>query len=364
MKVKYVNFPLQYEGIKDELLSAVKKVFESGNYVLGPELETLEKNFAKFCGTKHALGIANGTDALILAMKVLGIGRGDEVITAPNSFIATAGAIIMCEAMPAFVDVDEDFNINPELIEKAITKKTKAIIPVHLTGRPADMDAIMKIAKKYNLYVIEDAAQAVGAKFDGKPVGSFGDIGCFSLHPLKNLNAAGDGGLITTNDTALYEKLKKMRNHGLRNRDECEMFSFNSRLDNLQAEIINVKMKHLERWTKRRREIAEFYRKELKGVVEVPEERKNEYPVYHTFTIQAEKRDELQKYLLEKGIETKIHYPIPIHLQDAAKNLGYRKGDFPETERQAKKILSLPIYPELEKWQLELVVDKIREFYI
>ena len=363
VKVRYVNFPLQYEGVKNELLPAVQKIFESGNYILGPELEKLEIDFANLCGTKYALGVANGTDALIMSMKALGIGRGDEVITVPNSFIASTASIVMNEAKPVFVDVREDYNINPELIESAITPKTKAIIPVHLTGRPADMKRIMEIARKHKLFVIEDCAQSVGAKFDGKAVGSFGDTGCFSLHPLKNLAAVGDGGFITTNDTELYVKLKKMRNHGLKNRDECEFFSFNSRLDNLQAGIISVKMKHLDKWTKRRREIADFYRKNLSGVVTMPEERKNDYAVYHTFVVQAENRDELQAHLLSKGIETKIHYPIPIHLQEAAKHLGYKKGSFPVTEEQTKHILSLPIYPELTQEQIELVVREIKNFY-
>ena len=363
IRVKYVNFPLQHKEISKEILPAVKKVLEQGNFILGPDLEELEKNFSKLCGTKYSLGVANGTDALILSLKALGIGAGDEVITAPNSFIATAAAISLAGAKPVFVDVGNDFNINPELIPAAITPRTKAIIPVHLTGRPAQMDAIMKIAKEHNLPVIEDAAQAVGAKYNGKPVGSFGDIGCFSLHPLKNLNAYGDGGFITTNSDELYSKLKKMRNHGLKNRDECDFFAYNSRLDNLQAAIINVKMKHLGRNTKRRREIAAYYRKHLSSLVQVPVERPNEYSVYHTFIIQTDKRDELQKYLLDCGVETKIHYPIPIHLQKAAEHLVYKKGDFPKTEAQAKQILSLPVYPELTNKQLEIVVKEISKFY-
>ena len=361
--VKYINFPLQYKKIKTELFRTIENVFESGNFILGSEVEKFEKNFAKYCETKYALGVGNGTSALFLVMKALGIGNGDEVITASNSFLATAGAIAATGAKPVFVDADDDYNINPNLIEKAITKKTKAILPVHLTGRPASLDKILEIADKNKIYLIEDAAQAIGAKYNGKKVGSFGIAGCFSLHPLKNLNAYGDGGVITVKDKQLYENLKKMRNHGLKNRDECDFFAFNSRLDELQASILNVKMKYLDKWTKKKREIASFYQKKLSNIVKVPLDKSNEYAVYHTFIIQVNKRDKLQKFLLQKGIETKIHYPIPIHLQKAAKYLGYKKGDFPKTEKQAEKILSLPIYPELKEEQLELVVKEIRNFY-
>ena len=361
--VKYINFPIQYKKIKIELLKAIEDVFESGNFVLGPEVEKFEDNFAKYCGTNYALGVGNGTDALFMAIKALGIGNGDEVITVPNSFIATAGAIVATGAKPVFVDADDDYNLNPRLIEDAVTKRTKAILPVHLTGRPASLDKILEIADKKKLYLIEDAAQAIGAKYNGQKVGSFGIAGCFSLHPLKNLNAYGDGGVIITKDLQLYERLKKMRNHGFKNRNECDFFAFNSRLDELQAAILNVKFKYLDKWTKRKREIAAFYQKKLSNIVKVPLDKSNENAVYHTFIIQADKRNQLQKFLLQKGIETKIHYPISIHLQKAAKFLGYKKGDFPKTEEQAEKILSLPIYPELKEEQLELIVDEIRNFY-
>ena len=361
--VKYVNFPIQYEKVKIESLKAIKNVFESGNFVLGSEVEKFEKNFAKYCGTNYALGVGNGTDALFMTIKALEIGNGDEIITVPNSFIATAGAIVATGAKPVFVDADDDYNLNPRLIEDAVTKRTKAILPVHLTGRPASLDKILEIADKKKLYLIEDAAQAIGAKYNGQKVGSFGIAGCFSLHPLKNLNAYGDGGVIITKDLQLYERLKKMRNHGFKNRNECDFFAFNSRLDELQAAILNVKFKYLDKWTKRKREIAAFYQKKLSDIVKVPFDKSNENAVYHTFIIQADKRNQLQKFLLKKGIETKIHYPIPIHLQKAAKSLGYKKGDFPKAEEQAEKILSLPIYPELKEEQLEFIVNEIRNFY-
>ena len=307
--------------------------------------------------------MGNGTDALFLSLRALGIRQGDEVITAPNSFIATAGAIVAAGAKPVFVDVKGDYNINPDLIKQAITTKTKAIIPVHLTGRPADMDTILIIARKHGLYVIEDAAQAIGARYKGKRVGSLGSTGCFSLHPLKNLHVHGDGGIITTNNKELYEKLLKLRNHGLKNRDECDFWGYNSRLDSIQAAIGNIKLEYLGDWNKRHREIAVMYRKNLSGVVTVPVDKEFEEPVYHNFIIQGDKRDELQKYLLERGIETKIHYPIPIHLQEAASSLGYKERDFLVCEAQAKRILSLPIYPELTDGQVNMVIKAIKSFY-
>lgn len=363
IRVKYVNFPLQYKSIKPEIDNAIKNVLEEGIFILGEEVKKFEDWFAKYCESKYALGVANGTDALILVMKALGIGLGDEVITVPNSFISTTASIVHVGAKPVFVDVRDDYNINPDLIEDAITSHTKAILPVHLTGRPTEMEPILEIAHEHDLYVIEDAAQAVGAKYHRKRVGSFGTAGCFSLHPLKNLNAYGDGGVITTEDKGLYDKLVKLRNHGLRSRDECELWGYNSRLDTIQAAIVNVKLAHLDEWTKRIREIASFYQKNLSGLVKVPVDKPYEEAVYHTFIIQCDKRDKLQKYLLEKGIETKIHYPIPIHLQDSAKGLGYKKGDFPVAETQAKRILSLPIYPELTNEQIEMIVNEIKNFY-
>jgi dTDP-4-amino-4,6-dideoxygalactose transaminase len=366
MKVKFVDLGLEYKSLKDEILKKFDELSSQGQYILGSEVENFEKSFAKFCGTKHAIGVANGTDALFLSMKALGIGHGDEVITAANSFIASAASIAQLGATPVFVDVRDDYNMDPALLEKAITKKTKAIMPVHLTGRPADIDAIMAIAKKHKLFVVEDSAQAVGAKYRGKRVGSFGNTGCFSLHPLKNLHVHGDGGAIVTNDTALYEILIKMRNHGLKNRDECEFFAINSRLDSIHAGILNIKLPHLDKWNARYWEIAKKYQEGLsglKGFVQVPVDKSFEEPVYHRFIIQCEKRDELQKYLLEKGIDTKVHYPIPLHLQKAAGYLGYKEGDFPVSEKQAKKILSLPCYPALKDEQVELVIKEINAFY-
>jgi dTDP-4-amino-4,6-dideoxygalactose transaminase len=364
MKVPFLNLGLQHQLIKDELLDILSQVLDSGQFILGNELAKFESSFARLCGTKYAIGVANGTDALFLSMKVMGIQQGDEVITAPNSYLASASSIYLAGARPVFADVREDFNIDPEQIRKVITSRTKAIIPVHLTGRPADLNAIIKIAQEHHLAIIEDCAQAVCAEYNGKPVGSFGNLGCFSLHPLKNLSACGDGGIITTNNEELYLRLLKARNHGLRNRDECEFWSYNSRLDNLHAAILNVKLKRLPEWTDRRRKIASYYFDRFSGLdMIVPKDKATEKAVYHTFIIQTHRRDELKNFLSEKGIDTKIHYPIPIHLQDAAKYLGYEKGDFPITEIQTKTILSLPVFPELSNEQVDYVADKINDFY-
>jgi len=364
MKVPFVNLGLQNRLIKDELLAIVSQLLDSGQFILGEDLIRFENSFAQLCETKYAIGVANGTDALFLGMKVIGIQPGDEVITAPNSYLASASSIYLAGATPVFADVREDFNIDPEQIRKAISPRTKAIIPVHLTGRPAEIDAILAIAQEHHLAVIEDCAQAIGAEYKDKPVGSFGILGCFSLHPLKNLSACGDGGVITTNDETLYRKLLKARNHGLRSRDECEFWSYNSRLDNIHAAMLNVKLKKLSEWTARRREIASYYYDRLSGLdMIVPSDKPNEKAVYHTFIIQTDNRDELKKFLSEKEIDTKIHYPIPIHLQDAAKYLGYRKGDFPVTEKQTGTILSLPVFPELSDDQVEYVAGTIIKFF-
>ncbi|MCX6268209.1 MAG: DegT/DnrJ/EryC1/StrS family aminotransferase [Bacteroidetes bacterium] len=365
MKVPFVNLGLQHRLIKDELLDIVSGLLDSGQFILGDDLATFEKSFAYLCGTKYALGVANGTDALFLSMIAMGIQQGDEVITAPNSFLASASSIHLAGATPVFADVKEDFLLDPDKVRKAITPRTRAIMPVHLTGRPADMDAMIEIAREYNLAVVEDCAQAVCAEYKGRPVGSFGEVGCFSLHPLKNLSVCGDGGVITTSNEALYHKLLKARNHGLKNRDECEFWSFNSRLDNLQAALLNVKLKKLPEWTARRREIASRYVERLSDTnLVIPVDKPSEKAVYHTFIIQCERRDELKNFLAEHEIDSKIHYPLPIHLQEAAKYLGYRKGDFPVTEKQSKTILSLPVFPELTNEQIDYVCDTINEFLI
>jgi dTDP-4-amino-4,6-dideoxygalactose transaminase len=364
IQVPYINLGLQHKKIKAELLAATEHVLDSGQFILGEDVAKLEKTFAALCQTKYALGVANGTDALFLSLLAIGVKEGDEVITAPNSFLSSASSIGLIGAKPVFADVNDDFNLTPDKVEKAIGPKTKAIIAVHLTGRPAPMDELLAIAKKHNIYIIEDCAQAVGAEYKGKRVGSFGTTGCFSLHPLKNLAASGDGGVITTNDEKICNYLVRARNHGLKNRDECEFWSYNSRLDNLQAALLNVKLLYIENWTERRREIARMYYEKLKGLdMIVPHDKPYEKAVYHTFIIQTKQRDELKAFLASKGVDTKIHYPIPIHLQEAAKYLKYKKGDFPVTEKQTETILSLPIYPELTDEQVAYITNSVIEFF-
>ena len=364
MKVPYIHLGLQHADIKAEILSKISQLLDSGQFIMGDELALFEKSFAELCNTKYSLGVANGTDALFLTMKSLGIGTGDEVITAPNSFLASASSIAIAGAKPVFADVREDFNLDPEKVEQAITARTKAIIAVHLTGRPAPMIELIEIAQKHGLFLIEDCAQAVSAEYHGKRVGSLGIAGCFSLHPLKNLAACGDGGMITTNDDALYKKLVIARNHGLRNRDECDFWSYNSRLDNLQATILNVKIKQLEKWSNRRREIASIYQSKLNGLdIILPIDKPYEKAVYHTFIIQSKQRDALKTFLQNHEIDTKIHYPVAIHLQEAAKYLGYKKGDFPVAEKQVDTILSLPVFAELTDEQINYVADTIFQFF-
>lgn len=363
MKVPYIDLGLQHQLIKDELLNSISDILTSGQFILGKYVDIFEKQFAQICGTKYALGVANGTDAMILVMKALGVGEGDEVITAPNSFLASASSIALVGAKPVFADVGADMNLDPEKVEAAITSKTKAIIAVHLTGRPAPMNELNGIAVKKGIYIIEDAAQAVGAEYYNQRTGSLGIAGCFSLHPLKNLSACGDGGMITTNDKNLFEKLLTLRNHGLKNREECETWSLNSRLDAIQAGILSVKLNKLDQWTSRRRETAKLYQSEFNNLAKVPVDKPYEKAVYHTFIIQTGKRDALKEFLLANEIDTRIHYPIPIHLQEAAKNLGYKKGSFPVTEKLSEDILTLPIYPELTDEQINFIIKTVKKFF-
>jgi dTDP-4-amino-4,6-dideoxygalactose transaminase len=358
-EVKFVGLKRQFSNLELELTAKFQEVCSSGSYIMGDYLSSFESKMASYLNVKHVIGVGDGSDGLFLIMKALGIGEGDEVITAPNSFIASAWTIVATGAKPVFVDVDEDLNINPSLIENAITNKTKAIMPVHLTGRAAKMDLINKIAKKNNLFVVEDAAQAIGAKFKGEKIGGFSNGASFSLHPLKNLGLYGDGGIISTNDSKLDKDIRVLRNHGLVNRDECTVWGFNSRLDALQASFAEIKLKHLDNWNTRCNEIAQMYFNNLKNVI-LPVVNKDS--VFHNFVIRTDKRDELMKFLSNKRIETKIHYPIPIHLQKAAISLGYKNGDFPKTEEFAKTMVSLPIYPELSDEEVNYVIKYVNLF--
>lgn len=363
VRVPFVALDLAQRALKPELMEAIGRVIDSGQYILGGEVERFERSFAALCETPFAIGVSNGTCALTLALRALGIGAGDEVVTAPNSFLASASSIALAGARPVFADVRDDFNLDPDAVEAALTPRTRAIMPVHLTGRPAAMDRLGAIARRHGLAIVEDAAQAVGARLHGRPVGSFGAIGCFSLHPLKNLGALGDAGVVTTADRDLARRLVIDRNHGLRDRDVADHWSENARLDALQAAILSVKLPHLPRWTAEKRRLAGRYREGLRDVVGAPEEAPGEECVYATFVIRAARRDDLQRHLGARGIDTKIHYATPIHLQEAAAELGYRKGDFPVTERLATEILSLPIYPGLTDAQQESVIMAIRSFY-
>ena len=365
MNVPYVNIAEQHARIKEELMAAMGRVIDHGQFVLGQEVSEFEQKFADLCGSRYAVGVNSGTDALIFALKALGIGEGDEVITVSSSFVASASCIVLAGAQPVFVDVRDDYNIDTTQIEAAITPRTKAVLPVHLTGRPADMNPILEIAQSHDLHVIEDCAQAVCAEYHERSVGSLGTVGCFSFHPLKTLNACGDGGAITTNDANVYQEILNLRNIGLQTRDECVVWSHNSRLDTLQAAILMVKLDYLYEWTQKRRTNAQMYQAGLAGIpqIKAPKDQPFEHAVYHTFVVQAERRDALREYLSTCGIGTAVHYPIPIHLQQVAESLGYGEGSFPVTERLANQIVSLPVYPELESDQLEYVINSIRTFY-
>lgn len=368
VKVPFVNLSAQYEPLRKEILETVDRIFASGNYILGAPVLEFEKLFAEYSETRYAIAVANATDAISLVLKALNIGPGDEVITAPNSFLASAGAIANVGATIRFCDIDETLNLDPKKLEAAITPKTKAVLPVHFTGLPADMDAIRAIAKRHDIAVIEDAAQAVGARYKGRRVGGLGNAACFSLHPLKNLHLYGDGGIITTDDPKLNETLLQLRNHGLINRDESVRWGLNSRLDSVHAAIGSLKMKYLDGYTERFQEIARRYTAafrplEANQLLRVPVGLADSECVFHNYIMRVKNRDKLQAYLTSRGVETKIHYPIPIHLQIAAKDTGYGKGSFPVTEKYAQEILSLPIYPELTDSQIKLVTDSITDYF-
>ena len=362
-KVPFVNPGLQYRRLKKEILPLIDDVLLRGDLILRKDVEKFEKNWARFCQTKYAVGVNSGTDALFLSLKAAGVGKGDEIITVSHTFVASVAIIVHSGAKPILVDVGEDFLMDMEKVESAITKKTKAIIPVHLNGRVCDMERLMRIAKKYKLIVIEDAAQATGAKFDGKMAGSFGLAGCFSFYPFKVLGAFGDAGIVTTNDENLAQKIRLFRDHGQRTKTEIVCYGFNSRLDNIQAAILNVKFKYLPEWIKRRREIANLYYQGLSDIKEIklpPRSDKRHFDVYQNYVLRASKRDELAVYLKERGVETLIKDPIALHHHPA---LGLSHFKLPYTEKLAKEVISLPMYPELTNEQVEYVINSIHNFY-
>jgi dTDP-4-amino-4,6-dideoxygalactose transaminase len=365
MNINLVDIQKQYKEHEEEIDAAIKKVTTKGDFILGEDVRLFEEEFAQFCGTKYCVGVASGTDALFFALKGLEIGQGDEVITAANTYIATTLAISMTGAKPILVDMDPlTYNIDTTQIEKKITKKTKVIIPVHLYGQPADMDPIKKLAKKYNLKILEDSAQAQGATYKGKRTGGLGDIAGFSFYPGKNIGAFGDAGAITTNNKHLADKIRLLRNWGMKVKYYHEIKGYNSRLDTIQAAILRVKLKYLDQWNRRRRAIAAKYDSLFQDTVFItPHMLASVESVYHVYLIQVSKRDELLDYLKKNGIHAGIHYPIPLHLQKANKDLGYKKGDFPNTEKYSKKIISLPIYPELTDEEIEYIASKVKKFY-
>ncbi len=352
----------QYAKIGKKIEKEVLEVLASGSYILGKHNKAFQTEFADFVGTKFSVGLNSGTDALHLALRALNIGRGDEVITTAFTFVATASAIGLAGATPVFVDINPDtFNINADLIEAAITPKTKAIIPVHLYGQPAEMDKIMDIAKRHNLKVVEDCCQAIGAQYKGKKVGSFGDFGCFSFYPTKNLGGMGDGGMITCNDESLYNRILALRNHGGAIRYYHDELGVNSRLDEIQAAILRVKLNYINEWNEARRKNAYRYNKMFEKYTEIqtPKEIENSYCVYHQYTIRIKNRDEVHKLLAENGVGAMIYYPVPLHLQKLHKELGYKENDLPFTEKDTKLVLSLPMFPEITEEEQQYVVDTV-----
>jgi len=372
--VPFIDLKRQYKEIEGEILSATQRVYEKGRFILGEEVSAFEKEFSHYCGVRYGVGVGSGTDALYLALKAVGIGEGDEVVTVANSFVATALAISFTGAKPLFVDIDpKTYTMDPNHLElllkhqkaKGSGRKIKAILPVHLYGHPAEMDSIMEIANRYELIVIEDACQAHGAKYGKKKVGSFGAMGCFSFYPTKNLGGYGDGGMVVTNHKRHDQNLRLLRCYGERKKYEHILKGHNSRLDEIQAAILRVKLKYLDQWNGERRRKAKIYTQMFSplGVV-CPSEKKGVRHVYHLYTIKTKKRDSLQAFLKKKGIETLIHYPIPIPLQKAYRELEYHKRDLPLTNQWSRKILSLPFFPEMKESEMEEVVHEVNNFLI
>ncbi len=369
MKVPLLDLKAQFKDIRPEVLSAIEGVCEDQSFILGQRVADLEEDIAKYLGCQYAVGVASGSDALLLSLMALNLQPGDEVITVPFTFFSTAGVVSRLLATPVFVDIQaETFNIDPEQIEQKITPRTKAIIPVHLFGQCADMAKILEVANRHGVKVIEDACQAIGAKQNGQSAGTFGHTGCFSFFPSKNLGGVGDGGLISTNDETLRELLLALRVHGSRSDYHHDHIGMNSRLDALEAAVLRVKLPHLNGWNEKRAKNAAYYETlfaeaGLLERVSLPHTVPGNVHVFNQFTIRAQKRDQLMGYLKEKDIGHKVYYPVPLHLQECYQPLGYHKGDLPVSEQMAAEVLSLPIYPELSESQMEMVVKAIREFY-
>lgn len=372
MKVQLLDLATQYRKIKNEVLREVKQVCESQHYILGKNVAALESEIAAYSGAKYAIGVASGTDAILIALMAAGVKAGDKVVTTPFTFFATAGSISRLGAIPVFVDIEpETYNIDPAALEallKKSAKGVKAIIPVHLYGQCADMDRIMKVARKYRIAVIEDAAQSIGAGYKGKRAGAIGDLGCLSFYPTKNLGCFGDGGMVTTNSAKLADRVKMLRVHGSRVRYYHDEVGANSRLDEIQAAILRIKLKRLDSWSAGREKNAKRYdslfaKANIKGVLDTPKISEGCVSVYNQYVIRVKKRDELRAYLSAAGIGSEVYYPLPLHLQKCFKGLGYKKGAFPVSEKAAKEVLALPIYPELSPAAIKHVVETIAGFY-
>jgi len=367
MQVPLLDLKVQHDRLRDELRSAIDEVCESCRFILGPKVQQFEEHVAQYLGAKHAIGVSSGTDALLCSLMALGVSPGDEVITTPFTFFATAGSIARLGAKPVFVDIEPDtFNIAPEQIEQAITPRTKVILPVHLFGQAAEMDPIMQIARDHGLRVVEDGAQAIGSRYRDQKVCVIGDLGCLSFFPSKNLGGFGDGGMIVTNDDALAEQCRILRAHGSKPKYYHKFVGGNFRLDALQAAVLAVKLRHLDEWHEARRRNAAFYDEQMASLpIQTPAVRPYNYSIYNQYTIRVPdgRRDALREHLKAAGIGTEIYYPLPLHLQECFGDLGYREGDLPASERAAAEVLSIPIYPELSEKQRAYVVDSIREFY-
>jgi dTDP-4-amino-4,6-dideoxygalactose transaminase len=371
MKIPILDLNRQYEAIGEEVNAAVLSLLSTHQYILGPEVRELEREIASYCGSPYAVGCASGSDALLLAFMALGVGEGDEVVTTPFSFFATAGSIARLGAKPVFVDIDPaTFNIDPARIESAITSATKAILPVHLFGQCADMTAISALAGRHNIPVIEDAAQAIGAEVDGRRAGTLGLMAAFSFYPTKNLGGGGDGGMLTTADEAIHRKLAALRAHGASKKYFHDLLGINSRLDSIQAAILRVKLRYLDGWTEARRANARAYRTKFGqtgliegGFVSLPVEVEGNLHVYNQFVVRADRRDELRDFLSERGVGTEIYYPLSLHLQPCFKSFGYKSGQFPVSEIASKQCLALPVYPELTDAEMDYVVQTIEAFY-
>ncbi|WP_127579937.1 DegT/DnrJ/EryC1/StrS family aminotransferase [Paenibacillus koleovorans] len=364
MNIPLLDLKAQHATIRPEILEAVTRVLDGGHYIMGPEVKQFEEAMARYCGVKYAIGVANGTDALLLVLDALGIGPGDEVITSPFTFFASAEVISQVGARPVFVDIDPNtYNIDVDQLKKAITPRTKAIIPVHIFGQPADLDKIMELAKSQEIAVIEDACQAIGATLNENKVGSIGKAGCFSFFPTKNLGGYGDGGIVVTNDDVLADRIRTLRVHGSKKKYYHDMIGYNSRLDTLQAALLLVKLEKIDDWNQARREKAQYYSESFSSLpIKTPTVKSGREAVFHLYVIESEARDDLQLELTEKGIASGVYYPVPLHLQHVYNDLGYKAGDFPVSEAVSKRVLALPLYPEMTMDQQDYIIDTIANF--